>query len=559
MARGWGWALGVGLAAALGSGCGSCNKADEAKSADAAVAVAKVPPPDDLLAEGVVVTPNATWRKLQAGIGGAIGLMPQTAGSVVASLAGIDLALGAELDGTAPAYVTLAGDPEDPTWAVAIKMVEERKVRDVLLGAEGAKYTGKDEGGLTVLSSKTPGMEAIGLAIDGSGYVVVAKNDAAVRSLGPYTARNLPTMPAPNAAVRLDVTPKALSGKVRAALEKRWRALAVDLLAADAKMREEHGGRAPDFADPKALVGIVDTIVQKKLSALSSLTKLTIAMDAEAEDVHVRAEAEGPVADGGLAPMTVGDVAPLLDVPEDTVLAILTRSQGAERASDAKEVEDALTASLGARLPEADAKKLHSAVDDFAKGRGDVLTVVGLVGDRGKGLALRTEAKDDAARAVGSLADLARSPAFKEPLRIKAAQRTTGEAPAVGKCDVLDVTLEGRGKGPDTKVGLAWTVEGGKLTAALGVEPLDLVARAARPAKKLADTKALVSYVGAVGKDASFVFFAQPFLADARHPPAPAPALVAWGVAPGGDGKRWARLDVSDKVLREVLKKQLGL
>jgi len=550
------------LAALGATGCGGCGKTDGEKgAADATLALAPAPAPDDLLAEATVLTPNTTWRRVQSGIGGAIGLMPQSAGSLMASLAGIDLALGSELDGAAPAYISLAGEPDDPAWAIAMKVVEDRKARDVLVGAESAKYTAKDEGGLTVLTPKSAGFGAVGLGLDGSGYLIVAKDEAALRRLGPYTARALPKKPAPTSAIHVEVAPKGLSGKVRNVLEKRWQAYAVDLLAADAKMRDERGGRAPDFGDPKAIVGLLDALVQRRLSALARLTKLVVDVDAEAEDMHLRAEAEGPVEDGGLAPMTTGEVAPLLEAPEDTILAILTRSQGDERAEDAKELQDALVASLGPRLPEAEAKRLRAGLDDFAKGRGDALTVVGLAGDgKGKGLVLRTDTKgDEAGRAVSGLAALARAPVFKEPLRIKAAQRSTGDAAGVGKCDLLDLTIEGKGKLPDTKLGLAWIVEGGKLTAALGDAPLDLVARGAKPAKKIGDEKVLTGYVNAVGKDASFVFFAQPFLVDVGHPVPRSPALLAWGVLPRGKGARWARVDVSDRVLREVLKKQLGL
>lgn len=553
------------LAASGVGGCNGCGKTDTGKTEQTSspVAAPPVPAPDDLLADATVLTPNATWRRVQSGIGGAIGLMPQTTGTLMASLAGLDIALGPELDGSAPAYLSLAGEPDDPSWAIAMKVVEERKVRDVLVQAENAKYVGKEENGLTILTSKSPSAAAVGLALDPSGYLIVGKDEAAVRKLGPYTARALPKKPPTTSAAHIDVTAKGLSGKVRIALEKRWQAYAVDLLAEDARMREQRGGRAPDFGDPKAIVALADAFVQRKLSALSSLTKLTVDVDAEAEDIHVRAEAEGPVEDGGLAPMTVGDVAPLLEIPQDTISAIFTRSQGEERAQDAKELEAAVTSALGggARLPDGEAKKLHSVLDDFAKGRGDALTLVALGGEgRGKGLVLRTESKgEESSRAVSTMADLARGPVFKEPLRIKSAQRTTGEAVGVGKCDVLDLTIEGKGKLPDTKLGLAWTVEGGKLSAALGDAPLDLVARAARPAKKVGDDKVLTSYVTALGKDASFVFFAQPFLVDQSKPVAPSPAVLAWGTLPRAKGARWARLDVSDRVIRELLKKQLGL
>jgi hypothetical protein len=94
--------------------------------------------------------------------------------------------------------------------------------------------------------------------------------------------------------------------------------------------------------------------------------------------------------------------------------------------------------------------------------------------------------------------------------------------------------------------------------AAVGDSPLDLLVRGTKPPRKLADDKSLATYVSALGKEVSFVFFAQPFLVDPSHPVAPSPAVVSWGKGAGA-GERWARVDVSDRVLRELLKKQLGL
>lgn len=566
------FALGLVLAfgASVGA-CGSCDKSSpdgklDAAAAQVANAVDAIPAPDDLLGEATVLTPNVTWRRVQSGIGGAVGLMPQTLGSVVCSLAGIDLALGSEIDGTSPAYVTLGGEPNDPSWAIAVKVVEQRKARDLLLDSEGAKYVGKEDDGLLVLTPKGggggAGAGAVGLALDKSGFLIVAKDEATVRKLGLYAARGLSRKAPPKTAVHVDVTPKALSGKVRVLLEKRWQAYAVDLLADDAKMREARGGRAPDFGDPKAIVALVDGFVQRRLGTLASLTKLSLDLEVEADDLHLRADADGVVTDGGLAPMTVGAVAPILDVPKDAIAAIFTRSRPEERGADAKEAEAAMLAALGPRLPEAEATKLRAALEDFAKGRGDTLTLFALGGDdrAAKGLVLRTESKGlEGPRAISEVADLLKAPAFKEPLHIKSFHRSTGESQGVGKCELLDLTIEGRGKLAETKFGLAWASEGGLLTAALGDAPLELVSRGAKPSMKLSDDKILSSYIAALGKDASFVFFAQPFLVDQSKPVPPSPAVLAWGTSTESAGGRWLRLDVSDKVVRELLKKQLGL
>ena len=552
------------------AGCSSCGKPDGPPPGEAPAALEeKVAAPDDLLADGVALTPNATWGRLQRGVGGALGLMPQTAGAVMCSLAGVDLAMGPEVDGTSPVYFAFAGDVEAPSWIVVAKLVELRKARGVLLESETAKYTGRDEGSLTVLTPKGGGAGVgggVGVGVTRSGYLVVAKDAATLTRLGPYATRNLPREAPPKAPVHVEVRPKALAGRLRPLLERRWQATMAELLDSDAKQRSAHGGRAPDFAEPRAIVAVADGLVQRRLGAIGAIEKLSVDLDATDEDLHIAAELEGArdAGDGGLTPMTVGATTPLLDAPKDSIAALLTRSAPEERAADAKDIEVALLTTLGPRLPEAEATKLRAAIGGFARGRGDALTLVALGGERkAKGLVLRTPvgAKDSeiARRSVSDAAGLLRAPAFKDPLRLKKVQRTTGEAKGVGKCDVLEVLIEGKGKLPDTKLGLAWEAEGGVLCAALGDDPLELVTRASRPEQKLSDEKTLAAYVEALGKEASFVLLGQPFLVDQSKPVPTAPAVLAWGSR--GEApvpKRWVRVDVSDRVLRELMKKQLG-
>ncbi len=559
-------ALALVLAPAL-AGCGSCGKPDAPPGdlATTAVVEEKVAAPEDLLADGVAISPNTTWSRIQRGVGGALGLMPQTMGSVMCSLAGIDLALGGEIDGASPAYFAVAGDVDAPSWVLVAKLVELRKARGVLLESETAKYTGREEGSMTVLVPRGAGAGApsgLGVAVTRSGYLVVGSDAAALQKLGPYATRNLPREAPPKAAVHADVKPKALSGKLRPLLERRWQALMLDLLAEDGKMRAAHAGRPPDFAEPKAIVAVADGLVQRRLAAFGAIDKLRLDLEATDEDVHLAIEVEGGATPGGLSPMTVGSTSPLLEVPKDAIAALLTRSQPDERAADAKEIEAALTSALGPRLPEAEGKKLRAAIDGFARGRGDALTLVALGGERkAKGLVLRTPVSTQdaelARRSVSDAADLLRAPVFKDPLRLKSVSRSSGEAKGVGKCDVLEVLIEGKGKLPDTKVGLAWESEGGTLCAALGDAPLELVARVSHPEQKLSDEKTLAAYVDALGKEASFVLLAQPFLVDQSKPVPTAPAVLAWGTR--GANARWVRVDVSDRVLRELMKKQLGL
>ncbi len=545
---------------ALGlSGCSSCGKSDTL-SVDASVEALVEPPvpaPASLLAHGVVGTPTATWSRIQTGVGGAVGILPPTVGGMICSLAGIDLALGSEIDGTAPGYVVLGGELQDPSWVLAVKVVEQRKARSALLEGETSKYMPREDGSLTYLSPKG-GAPSVGLALTRSAFLLVGKSEEAVRELGPYAYRTLPAAAPPSSAAVVEVAPMALSGPLRASLERLWQGFAVSLLAADARMREERGGRSPDFGDPKAIVATADALVQRRLATLGGLSKLQVFLDVGEDNMHLRAEAApGEGLDKGLAPMTVGPVSPLLDAPVDSIATIISRSAAEERESDARDVEAALVGALGKRLTDAESKRVHSVIEDFARGRGDALVISALGGEKAKGLVLRADARSGEVlgRSLSGLTELLRAPLLKEPLRLKEVQKATGEAPGVGKCEVTTLMVQGKGKLPDTRLGFAWTVEDGKLTAALGDLPLELVARGARPGRKLSDEKAFSSYLEALGGEASFALFAQPFLVDQSKPVPPSPLVLAWGKKASG---LWLRLDVADRVVREIAKKQLG-
>src|SRR5438105_3001503 len=89
--------------------CSKCGSQPEPGAADAAEAAVQAPP--DLLADLYVSTPNASWGKLQRGVGGAIGILPPGIGGMVCTACGMDFSFADEIDGTSPAYGVIAGDP----------------------------------------------------------------------------------------------------------------------------------------------------------------------------------------------------------------------------------------------------------------------------------------------------------------------------------------------------------------------------------------------------------------------------------------------------------------
>src|SRR5215471_8389411 len=117
--------------------CGSCGR--EAPPLDGAAQGAVEPPvaaPEALVAEILIPTPNGTWGRVQRGVGGGFGILPATLGGVLCAFGGLDPSLGPEIDGMAPvAGVVTGGDSGAFGWALAAKLVEPRRAKDLLLDA----------------------------------------------------------------------------------------------------------------------------------------------------------------------------------------------------------------------------------------------------------------------------------------------------------------------------------------------------------------------------------------------------------------------------------------
>ena len=84
-----------------------------------------------------------------------------------------------------------------------------------------------------------------------------------------------------------------------------------------------------------------------------------------------------------------------------------------------------------------------------------------------------------------------------------------------------------------------------------------LLSAEAAPPRRLGDDPRSARALAALGRSATFVVFAEPLRLDAtrREPDSSAPAVFAWGRK--GDGA-WARLELADVVLRELIRRKAG-
>lgn len=560
----------VGAAAA----CDKCGGKPDEKLAD--VTEPPAPAPDGLIADVFVSTPNASWGKLQRGIGGAVGILPPGIGGMVCTACGIDFTFADEIDGTSPAYAVIAGDPADPSWALALKLIDVRRARGALVGDDASRFVAKEIGdGLTEILRKGDTGEkqpAQFVALTKNGYMIVSKRQPDLARLSPYLTRTLPKRPPPDGAITIEV-PRASIDKILAPkLDAMWSEGKKFLLQQDASMRRLHGGRAPDYGDADQIVAALDGAVTRRLAIVHDLDRLRVTLDVGDQDVVI-ATTLTPVAGGAAAKWTsdmkVGDAAALLALPQASAVAVTTRDNDEDRAAQSAELEKSVTSSLGTRLSETDGKKLHEVVSALTAARGETLGG-SIVWDDPRAYFLRADVKDGEAadRAVRAALDLARASPFKEMLRTKDVAIAHEDAAPFGKVNVATIArTPADGGAPTHKVDggapkrdaitLAWTVDAAGLDVASGELATNALVSSARPEKKLGDDPAVRAAVGPLGSTASTIFVAQPLRFDPRR--------ANLGVAPLviGVGRKendaYVRMVVSDALLREVSRFLMGI
>jgi hypothetical protein len=547
----------------LFGGCSSCRKATPPEETVPATLVVDAPvaAPEGLLAELVVPAPDETWGKLQRGIGGATALFPTTTGGLICAVAGIDPSLGSEIDGASPVYGALAQDQDDVAYALAVKLVEPRRAQTVLVDAEGARYAAKEEAGMTILSAKGGAPLRTAIALARGGYLIVAGKAADLTRLGPYVHRTLPKRPLPATSAAIEIPHAALAGAVKTKLLSDWAAFRADKEAQDAKMRREHGGRAPDFADPRAILGIIDGVVQSRVALLADLDRAKA--EVEVGDVDIKAELTFvPMSGDGPASQLVASMHPaearaVLEAPSDALLAIATHGAAVDRAVSARDFEDALTKALGDRLGADARKEVRAAVTDWSKGRGDDLTGWVTWGKEPKGIFFRTAAVDAeaATRAIHEALALATTPAFKEPLKtllnVEGITFSASEAAGLGRVDLATLAFGKEQK--NVKLALGWVAKGKDVSASLSDDPTSLLASGATSKQRLGDDAHISTAVTSLGANATFALVAQPLTLERTG--APAPLVFGWGRR---GSNLWAHVEVSDLIARAAMKRAGG-
>jgi hypothetical protein len=556
----------AGAAALVASGCHGKSNEGSTPPPAAAAALAPVPAPPGLLAKAKMPTPEASWQKVQRGVGGTFGILPSTLGGMMCAVAGLDAGLGPEIDGGAAAYAVFAGAPTAPSWAIAARLVEERKARALYEG-EAARFDVQPAGegiSLLVPKGRTLGRGPVA-AIAQGGWFVLARSADDLAALAPYATRTLPVAsPADGTrdeAISIDVPKEALAGPIAAALAQSWSAAENQMLADDRALRDQHGGRAPDFGDPRAIVKSLDDSIQKKLAVLGDLAGVHVGVLVGDDDVRAVIAGDPASIAGAAASLASsfapGDLAPVLALRRDVAGVLFERQDRAGRTADSARFEASLASALGARLTPPDEKRLHTAIDDWTKSRGDWSTLAVLAGADGRGLVGDFASLDTAltGRALHEALDAAAHvKGLHDPLEhwlhVRDVRFGSGDLPSGARATTAKVLTDAP---PGYTV--AWTAGTSDVQVALAEAPLPLLAPPAAGGTLGDDPvmRTLLTPLGLVGG----LLFAQP----GRLPGCAGlggGVAFAWGIRSGessrGTAALWGQLAASDPAVRCLAK-----
>jgi hypothetical protein len=253
----------------------------------------------------------------------------------------------------------------------------------------------------------------------------------------------------------------ALAGFVKRELDARRETLKKFLLDKDDEQRKAHGGRAPDLADPKPLVAMLDGLAREYEDHVTSMARAEIAIDVDDAGMAAHVSLVPPASGDAKAwvdSLEGGPTAQFAASSSGTLATLFWRSGPDDRARAAKTFTGTLRDAIGDRVPPAEIVKLSDELERLAKARAG-WAVVSVTAGASPGLFARLPG--DAAQLTSSIeniVDLARKPAWQKwekDFGLVKIDRTPGHA---------TFTLE---QGP---VQAAWETRGGEVDLAAGID-----------------------------------------------------------------------------------------
>jgi hypothetical protein len=557
-----------------------------------------VPPPVGHVADLFVTAPDQTYGRLRTKLGGPAALLPATFQGLVAALVGQPLAAAEQIDAGLPVVGAAVDDGRKGAVVLGVHLRDADKLRDALVAAPDAPYVERKDAGVAVLEPKpstTSRPAALGIA---NHYLLVAPTHEDLMAVGPYVARTLPPRAKVDGEVVALLPRAALAGPITARLRGEWKEFKAAREQEDQELRRQHGGRAPDFGDPTAALADIEGKLERLALVLGDLDHGRVDFKSDDAGVH-SVFTMTPASPGGLAAkeieaLAVGDTAPMLGLPRETVIAIVSHETAAMRKAEAEEQLATISRLLGERLAAPDKARLAEVLDAWTRARGDWLAAGVQWGSSSRALLVRGALADAPSldKAMNGVFELSGVQAFREPIERFVGKMTVGKPAAVGEAKLVHVKREapehkddkaskgerggekaskperkgkggaGRGKDEDRDFEVGWRADAQKvlfeIVVAGEVKPW-LAAAPKEPGPVLGDDPEVAPAVRALGADASFVFLLEPLkvLLSMRARPArekdvqAAPVLFSYGrTRPNG----WIRFDVSYPAAAEFLR-----
>jgi hypothetical protein len=536
--------------------------------------LAPVPAPEGLIGDLFLPTPDATWEKARAILGGPAAFLPQSSSALATTLLKLPITVAGEIDGSVPILGAAIKKGTASTFGVIGIHVRsgDRFIDQLTRGAEARFIAKVDEASkirLLTLSQAAPTeVPSFVLGVLGN-YLLVAQKLDDLTAAGSYVARTLPTRTPPKEDIAFEIPEAALAGPVLESVRLSW------------------AGIRNDVDDAKVPITPFAGTMNTALAALADAKQARLTLELESGGAHARftltpKPGNGP-ASKAIAEMVVGDEKPLLDLPATTQVGILFRDAPAARAAEIPDEAAALAKLVGKDEGSAgDREAIAAALRAEAEARGEWVTIGLGLNPAGLGAMAKVAIADEEkmSKALKQFVELTKLPSAKARLKesslaISASKVVVEDLPGdvqrirFERIDKDDRAKDDKGKAakPEASnallpsaVDLLCLVTKNVLYGAVGSEPKESLRALVKAPEgaNLGTIPAIKAMLDALGTEASFTL-----VGDVRRlvaartgksaPEEPAPVVLAIGKT-GAEARMFGRLDVSATTLQELVK-----
>jgi len=387
------------LAVLLAAGHG-CKQEQAAPIPEKPLVLDALPVPADLVANVYIPNPDVAWSKARVAVGGPAKFLPATTGSLAATLFGLPLIVGSEIDGNVPIVgaVFEGRDGGKPRAAIGLHLRAADKFIHQITKGENARHTARidEKTKFTIIEPTGGGTGSAAIGVLGN-YLVAAPTIDELLDVGPYVVRNLTTVKMSTNDMTFDLPRAALEGPVAKTIRSKWDSI---------KPRPRADSPATTLPSP------VQSLVDGVLAVMGEIdhAKMTVDFDEQAARVRFAGTPKMPLAAGSrIASMTVGDPKKLLDLPGKTDVAVYIHDAPDVRANDAKDYAKALASAIGKDVTDEDRAAIEKALLALAKSRGDSFSAGFSLLPTGPAAFVRSSVtnRDDLGRAIDDLLGLA--------------------------------------------------------------------------------------------------------------------------------------------------------